>query len=251
MLFLSSFTISSAQKINYSRHILVKTKGQYRENVQTLFSPNNSGKLAQRIRGLRAYRESRQIFVSPVPFLSQVRINTLLDGKELVMPGPSLKQGFFLLKPFSAPFPKLSAAVSLTGISQYGSIIPTVDIARLKIGMFITEALLVNTKGIRLGDGTGYFDLAVAIIHEYGGVAENPEVWAVLADGSQMVIDDLPSDPWDIPVQGVATHAECHELSKEVLCSPKVHWEHLALKTIKKIDPLWKLSCDVLKDHQS
>jgi hypothetical protein len=72
-----------------------------------------------------------------------------------------------------------------------------------------------------------------------------------LADGSQLVTDDLPADSWDIPVQGVVTPAESYELSSEKFYAPKLDWEELSLKTVKKIDPLWKLSCDALKDRRA
>jgi len=229
----------------------VKTKGEYRENLQAVFFPKASGKLAQRLRGLKSYRESRQVFISPAPLLAQARINALLDGKELVMPGPGLKQGFFLLKPFSVPFPKISAAVDLTGISQYGSVIPIAGLAKLEVGITVSEALLVNTKGVRLGDGTGYFDLAVALLHEYGGLGKNWTVWVGLDDSSRLVSDELPADPWDIPVHGVITPGRCYELEQGANPSPQVYWEHLSQKTVRKITPLWKLSSNALRDSRA
>ena len=229
----------------------MKSKGQYRENLQAAFAAKVSGKLAQRIRGLQAYRASRQVFISPVPLLAQARINTLLDGKELVMPAPGLKEGFFLLKPYSVPFPKLSTAVDVTGISQFGSVIPPEGLVRLEVGMFVTEALLVNRNGVRLGDGTGYFDLAVAILHAYGGIAKDWEVWVALDDASRLVPDNLPTDPWDISAQGVITPNSCNELGQSKISSPKIYWQHLSPKIVRKITPLWKLSGNSLLDPRT
>lgn len=228
----------------------MKSKAQWREESQALFSLKDSGKLAQRLRGVKSYRESRQIFVSPAPFLSQVRINALLDGKELVMPGPGLKQGFFLLKPFSVPFPKLLYAVSLGGVHEHGTVLSSTGISELDLGLFISEAMVVNEEGVRIGDGTGFFDLAVAILQESGGISKSFEVFAALSDQSQFVSEELPSDPWDIPVRGILTQDLFREVTKADATTPKLYWDELARKTVKKIDPLWKLSCNVFKESR-
>ncbi|MFA6499857.1 MAG: hypothetical protein WCV64_11075, partial [Desulfurivibrionaceae bacterium] len=58
-----------------------------------------SGKSAELVRRLERYRDAKRIFVGPTVRLQQLRINALTDGKELLVPGPGLKEGFYLLAP--------------------------------------------------------------------------------------------------------------------------------------------------------
>ena len=55
------------------------------------------GKAAETLRKLQPYRDASTVFASPATSLLQARINCLLDGKNLVIPGPSLRNGFYLL----------------------------------------------------------------------------------------------------------------------------------------------------------
>lgn len=221
----------------------MKSKSQYREEWPRHLSMHESGRIAQRIRAVPVYRHCQQIFVEPTPFMAQVRINSLLDGKTLIMPTPGMKQGFVLIKPFTVPFPKLGVAVSLMGAIEHGVPLPAADIARLDVGLCIAEPLIMNENGMMIGDGSGYFDLAVAILNEFGGVAEGCGFLACLADASRLVREDFPLEPWDVRVQAVVSSGGYSELYKDTFTLPKVLWQALPHKKIKKIDPLWKLYC--------
>ena len=55
------------------------------------------GKAAEKLRGLQVYRDAGTVFATPDESLHQARINCLVDGKNLVMPAPSIREGFFIL----------------------------------------------------------------------------------------------------------------------------------------------------------
>src|SRR3989339_859242 len=78
-----------------------------------------SGKSAELVRRLERYRDAKRIFVGPTARLQQIRINALTDGKELLVPAPGLKEGFYLLAPYEIPFKHLSFAVGYKGLVQY------------------------------------------------------------------------------------------------------------------------------------
>ena len=99
---------------------MVKSKEEWRQEFMNREPIAGQGKIAEAIRRQDAYRQCRQIFVSPSPDLAQIRINALLDGKELVVSGPGLKEGFYQLRPYVVPFPKLAFAVSLKGLPVHG-----------------------------------------------------------------------------------------------------------------------------------
>jgi 5-formyltetrahydrofolate cyclo-ligase len=215
---------------------MTKTKEEWRAELSDTAGAGETGRIAEAVRKLAPYRQCRQLFISPAPILSQVRINALLDGKELIVPGPGLKEGFYLLRPLSIPFAKLPLAVSMKGIPSHGKLVYHQDLAKLSIELLITEALAVDAHGNRLGDGGGFFDLAWAILHECGALAETATVWAAAVAHQP---DELPVDPWDVRMDGlVGPEGEIAFPPAER--RPVIDWQQLPKQRIKKITPLWK-----------
>lgn len=194
------------------------------------------GQMAERVRRLPAYRRCQRVFVSPALELAQVRINALLDGKELIMPGPGLKDGFYRLPPYRLPFAKLALAVSLKGLPQHGQLLPHEALAGLEVGMLFTEALAVDSQGQRLGDGSGFFDLGCALLHQCGALVSGVEVWAAAVRGR---VEALPVDPWDVPMHGLVSAREEVIFPAPALL-PLIDWRQLNEQRIRKIGPLWK-----------
>ncbi|MBU0675251.1 MAG: 5-formyltetrahydrofolate cyclo-ligase [Proteobacteria bacterium] len=197
------------------------------------------GRLAEKIRGLGIYREALQIFISPSILLRQVRINALLDGKEVVMPGAGLREGFFLLSPYTISFRQLSLAVTYKGLAQFGKRLGEDDVARLRIGLLIDEARAIDRQGNRLGDGLGLFDLAVAALSEQQALQNRCAILGVLPDDERL-IDTLPVDPWDVKCGYVVTPGGEHHFT-EVNNSPGLLWDILDKRRIKRMNPLWQL----------
>ena len=198
------------------------------------------GKSAEQVRRLPCYRQVRQIFVSPEPALEQIRINCLVDGKMLIMSSPGMKQGFFLLAPFTIPFRDLGYAVSMRGLAKYGKKLDMSAVKELAVGLFVTTCLTVDKGGGQLGDGNGFFDLAYSIFSVQGGVAENAVVCAVVGE-EQINTGFLPQDPWDVKADFIVTRKEIIPTSAEKDVSADILWEILPEKRIRKITPLWQL----------
>lgn len=214
---------------------MIKTKEEWRLELRDAPSAAG-GKLAEVVRRSDCYRQCRRIFISPDPGLAQLRINALLDGKELLVPGPGLKEGFYLFHPFRIAFGQLSHALSLKGIPAHGQLLRHRELAELSIGLLITEALAVDSQGNRLGDGSGFFDLACALLHQAGALAQTPAIWAT---GVACQPQQLPAEPWDVRmtglvgVQGVLSFPPLESL-------PNIVWPQLSRQRIKKLTPLWK-----------
>ena len=213
-----------------------KTKEEWRHEYHDTAPLAGQGKIAEAIRRLDVYRQCRQIFVSPAPDLAQIRINSLLDGKELIVPSPGLKEGFYLLRPYVIPFPKLSLAVSLKGLPIHGQLLRHQELSRLAISLLITEALAVDCLGHRLGDGSGFFDLACAILKKCGALADKPTVWAV---GGATQPKKLPVDTWDVTMHGLMGEqgGVVFQPGGEL---PDIDWHLLPKQRIKKMTPFWK-----------
>lgn len=212
-----------------------KSKDEWRQTYHgTSFVGN--GKTAEALRRLDAYRQTRQVFIEPTSALAQMRINALLDGKELIVPGPGLRDGFYCLKPFVVPFPKLAFAVSLKGVPVFGQLLAHQDLSRLDIGIIIAEALAVDDSGIRLGDGSGFFDLACATLNHCGAVNESALILAAAVPHRPEL---LPDDSWDVRMDGVLG-AQGLQLFPHEKKMPEIDWEQLTLQRVKKITPLWQ-----------
>lgn len=197
------------------------------------------GKAAQKLRAVQAYREAATVFATLSEPLHQARINCLVDGKDLVMPGPSIRAGFYLLPARSLPFRELAPAVTGKGIVQKGRLLKIKDLAGLSVALLLTGSLAVDEKGGRIGDGHGFFDLCCALLGEFGAL---PEDWRALTfiREDQLAAEPLPQDDWDIKMAGAVTPAGIHAFEVPVQ-RPRIFWEALSLDRIRRIDPLWRL----------
>lgn len=155
------------------------TKEELRSEFLNVPEGKASGTSAERVRRLDKYREAKRIFVGPTARLQQVRINALNDGKELLVPAPGMKEGFFLLAPYEIPFKSLNYAVGYKGLAQYGRRVAVEELCRTPVGLLITDCLAVDPTGYFVGEGKGFFDLAVAILAELRGLAPDAEAYGL------------------------------------------------------------------------
>ena len=97
------------------------------------------GKIAEKIRKTIIYRDAKKVFATPHDSLHQVRTNCLADGKNLLMPGPGIREGFFLLKARSVPFKNIPLAVTYKGLEKYGQPLKDSSISELQADLLLTD----------------------------------------------------------------------------------------------------------------
>ena len=201
------------------------------------------GRLAEQVRRAEWYRAARTVFVGPSPLLRQVRINVLADGKALLMPSASLRRGFLLFPPRSVPFARLSHAVTPKGARRFARRLSEEGLCRWPVEVAVTDALRIDRAGVRLGPGDGFFDLAMALLAAWQGLAPTVLSVGCLASAGDLAADPLPSEPFDVPVQVAvcATGELTLPLAPASLPVPAIHWRYLQRRQIRRIDPLWKL----------
>ncbi len=229
----------------YGDEVELKDKKQIRQHCLQMEdvgqdSLKDAGRLAEMVRRLPGYKDAKQLFVGPAPLLQQIRINALLDNKQLIMPGPGLREGFFLLQPFSVPFKDLAHAVTYKGLARYGRRLDMNNLADFQIGFFLTDLLAVDNKGGFVGDGLGFFDLSVAVLSKIGAVAEHFSCWGV-SGKMQVQAEDIDLDTWDVHLNGVVTPDKIIEFGNKLCGGQEIVWQELDQKRIKKITPLWKI----------
>ena len=197
------------------------------------------GKAAEKLRGLQLYRDAVTVFATPGESLHQARINWLVDGKNLVMPAPSIREGFFFLPAHTVPYKDISAAVTYKGLNKSGQLLNNKSIQELSVGLLLNDSLAVDSEGGRIGDGNGFFDLSCALLHELNGLQQGWTALTFIHEG-QISRDLLPQNTWDIKVSGAVTPAKLFTFEPPSQ-KPQIFWEMLSKDRIKRIDPLWKL----------
>lgn len=220
------------------------TKESVRTNFPDAPEGKASGKSAELVRRLDGYQEAKRIFVGPTARLQQVRINALTDGKELLVPAPGLKEGFYLLKPYEIPFKHLSYAVGYKGLVQYGRKVAEEELCRVPVGLLLTDCLAVDPAGYFVGEGKGFFDLAIAILAELHGLAPEAEAYA-LGEQEQILAHKIECDVWDIRLNGFITPERIALHNSGGHAGRRILWDLLTPKRIRKITPLWKLSMQI------
>lgn len=217
------------------------TKEKVRSDFPDAPAVKASGKSAQLVRHLARYRDAKRIFVGPTARLQQIRINALTDGKELLVPAPGLKEGFYLLAPYEIPFKDLRYAVGYKGLVQYGRRIAVEELGQVPAGLLITDCLAVDPAGYFVGDGQGFFDLAVAILAELHGLSPEAEAYGV-GEQEQILGQEVEHAVWDIRLNGFITPEGIALDNPGGHAGQRVLWDILPPKRIRKITPLWKLS---------
>lgn len=203
-----------------------------------------SGRMAEQVRRLEGYRSAKRIFATPAHILRQVRINALVDGKELLMPAPGLKEGFLCIAPFKVPFSRLAYAVTPKGLADHGRRLGMDELAKTPVGLLFTDFMAVDHMGGFVGDGKGFFDLAVGVLARLGALPADAEAIGFGMD-TQVLAEEISLDPWDVRLNRVVTEAGMMQCSGVRPAVATIHWEHLTADRVRKISPLWKLSGQV------
>lgn len=120
----------------------------------------------------------------------------------------------------------------------------------LNINLLIGEYWAVDKRGYGVGEGKGFFDLAVALLAELEGLADDFQVLVAIQDRVRLVAD-LSIDPWDIAGNSILTPEKVIMLDELSLAPPGIAWDFLTLDRIRRITPLWKLYVEQGRDRQN
>jgi 5-formyltetrahydrofolate cyclo-ligase len=197
-----------------------------------------AGKAAERLRGLPEYKSAKRVMVPPDQAQLQVRINALMDGKELIMASPGLREGFFLVRKDMIKVPLWPKALRGSNIAFYGKPLSLKEIG--EIDLLITGAVAVGLNGGRLGKGKGYFDLEYQILREIGAVKEDVPIVAHV-DDSQVFVE-VPLEEGDVSVNVIVTPTRVLRVNAPLWRPQGIKWDRIPSKLIKRMKVLWELS---------
>jgi len=164
--------------------------------------PNFLGadKAAQNLRNLPEYKSARVVFCNPDSPQRPVREIVLQDGKTLVMATPRLKQGFLLIDPTRLSAHQILEASTIRGAFKLGR---PVEPKSLRVDLFVAGSVAVSPNGGRLGKGTGYSDQEYALLKNAGALSAETLVVTTVHD--VQIVDDIPNQEWDAPVDIIVT----------------------------------------------
>ncbi len=196
-------------------------------------------KAAERLRGLEVYQQARTIMVPPDQAQLQVRINALLDDKQLIMATPGLRDGFYLLEKRNIKVTYWRNAARSSGVRRFGRRLKTTRSEIGDVDLLATGAVAVGLQGERIGKGSGYFDLEYMILHEIGSVTEATPVCALVDD--TQVLEQVPMEAKDVAVDFIITPTRVITIERTSWRPAKVPWDELHERHIKGMRPLKEL----------
>ena len=94
-------------------------------------------------------------------------------------------------------------AAPATEVGPWGVLQPPADAAIVAPDLVLVPLVLGDRSGTRIGHGKGHYDRALAHLREAGAVATIGIAWE-----TQISDRPIPADPWDIPLDAIATPAE-------------------------------------------
>ncbi len=188
--------------------------------------PNFKGaeKSAELLSTLPEFKKAEVVKVNPDSPQRKVREIVLSEGKKLLVPTPRLRGEFFLLYNVN---PKQASTIS--GFTKLGKRISYKEIPQ--VDFIVVGSVAVTKSGDRVGKGEGYSELEYAILRELGKVSEKVPVATTVH--SIQIVDEIPSQPFDVPVDIIVTEKEIIR-TKPTREKPKgIYMEYLSKEKIE------------------
>jgi 5-formyltetrahydrofolate cyclo-ligase len=85
---------------------------------------------------------------------------------------------------------------------------PRADALRVTPDLLLVPLVAVTPTGVRLGQGKGHYDRALAALRRHAPVRTVALAWDC------QIADALPIDPWDMPVDFIATPTRLFDCAK-------------------------------------
>ena len=183
--------------------------------------PNFEGseRAAELLRSLEIWKRARAIVVSPDSPQHPVRERAILEGKILYMPTPRLRGDFVELRREYVPRGEERRATAIRYAFRYGR---TVKLGEMSpVDLVVMGSVAVDRDGGRVGKGGGYSDLEYAILRELG----NRELPVVTTVHPLQIVDRVPMEPHDVPVDYIVTPDEIIETHTPHPKPRGIRWE--------------------------
>ncbi|MFB6489906.1 MAG: 5-formyltetrahydrofolate cyclo-ligase [Thermoproteus sp. AZ2] len=177
-----------------------------------------------RLLSTQAWRRARVVKINPDAPQRPCREAALREGKKLVMPTPRIKNGFLLLDPALIPKSAYQRAATIAGAFDFGSSVDPRDLPA--VDLVVIGSVAVNRLGHRLGKSHGYAELEWGILTELGKAGPSTAVATTVHD-LQFIDEEIPREPFDLPVDIIATPSRIVEVSPRPPKPRGILWEYV------------------------
>lgn len=196
---------------------------------------------ARRLFELKEWSRAQVVKVNPDAPQHPVRLQALLDGKLLIMASPRLREGFILLDPRGIPTRAYGRAATIRGAFLFGRKLDLDGLKRLgSVDLVVEGSVAVSPDGGRLGKGEGYAELEYAILRELGLVDESTPIATTVHE--LQLVGRIPRDPWDVPVDIIATPKRVIRVSRRGPRPKGVIWSAVTPEMLSRMPVLRELA---------
>jgi 5-formyltetrahydrofolate cyclo-ligase len=203
--------------------------------------PNFVGaeRAAERLSELNVWKRAEVLKCNPDSAQRPVRLRALKEGKIVYMAVPRLREleCFIELDP-SRLGEKISQASSIEGAFRFGR--PVRPQRMREIDLIVCGTVAANARGARIGKGGGYSDLEYGLAREAGLLRPKTPIVTTVHD-VQVLEEELPVLPHDIPVDYIVTPAAVIETRTRLPRPKGIYWESLTKEQIAAIPYLSEL----------
>jgi len=203
--------------------------------------PNYRGaeQAAARAAALPEWRRARRIKCNPDAPQRALRLRALREGKTVFMAVPRLTEERCFLRLDPARLgTRLAQAATIKGAARMGE--PVAPNQLRHIDLIVAGSVAVNARGARVGKGGGYSDLEFALAREAGVVDARTTVLTTV-HRLQVLTDDIPMTPHDVPVDVVVTPERVIR-TRTALSKPRgIRWDELSADQLDAMPILLRL----------
>lgn len=203
--------------------------------------PNFQGaeQAAARAAALPEWQRARRLKCNPDAPQRALRLRALREGKTVFMAVPRLsdERCFLRLDPARLGT-RLAQAATIKGAARLGDPVTPKELGH--IDLIVAGSVAVNARGARVGKGGGYSDLEFALARETGAVDARTMVLTTV-HGLQVLKDDIPMTPHDVPVDFVVTPERVIRTRTTFSKPDGVRWDELSADQLAAMPVLRRL----------
>ena len=203
--------------------------------------PNFKGaeKACENLARLGVFAKAAVVKANPDAPQRPCREAALAAGKRVIMPTPRIREGFLLLDPALIPKSAYREASTIVGAFKWGRPVKPWDLPR--VDLVIIGSVAVNpTTGRRLGKSHGYAEIEWGILTSLGKAGEDTPVVTTVHD-VQLVEDDIPREPFDLPVDIITTPTRVIQVNRVDKKPAGIYWEYVTDEMLREIPLLAEL----------
>ena len=179
----------------------------------------------------------RRESIAYVEGIDRFQVVVLRQWPHLAVPRLTDERCFLRLDPARLG-KRLAQAATIKGAARLGEPVTTKELGH--IDLVVAGSVAVNARGARVGKGGGYSDLEFALARAVGAVDARTTVLTTV-HALQVVKDDIPMTPHDVPVDIVVTPEGVIRTRTAFAKPDRIRWEELSADQLDAMPVLRRL----------